>query len=194
MYLGIDPSLSATGLCLLNNELELMDWRLLKVEPGHPKRLLKYHDYLYNYIESSIRQSEGRLRIGMEGYAYGAGKGSGVGMIFNIGELGGVLKAACQGHEISILSPVPTQVKKFITGSGRAEKEEVEKEVRKDYGFKIKHGNKKERLDLYDAASVAIITYYFYRRKRRDDLDTDQKRILKDLDLKRIKESLRYFR
>jgi len=193
MYLGIDPSLSATGFCLLSNKLKLIEWHILKVEPGHPQRLLEYHNHIYNYIKINKGRKD-KLRIGIEGYAYGAGKGSGVGMIFNIGELGGAIKTAFQRHEFPYIVIPPTQIKKFITGNGRAEKEELEKEIRKDYGFKIEHGNKKERLDLYDATSVAIITYYFYRRKRRDDLDTDQKRILKDLDLKRIKESLRYFR
>lgn len=193
MYLGIDASLSATGFCLLDNKLKLVQWNILKIEPGHPQRLLQYHNYLYNYIKMN-KDQKNKLRIGIEGYAYGAGKGSGMGMVFNIGELGGALKVAFQRHEFPFIVIPPTQVKKFITGNGRAEKEEVEKEIRKDYGFKIEHGNKKERLDLYDAASVAIITYYFYRRKRRENLDADQKRILKDLDLKRIKESLRYFR
>lgn len=193
IYFGVDPSLSATGFCLIDEKLNLVGYRIIKVEPGHPKRLLRYHDHLYAWINTYLNPKH-KIRIGIEGYAYGAGKGSGMGMVFNIGELGGAFKIACQRHRTPFISPSPTQVKKFITGNGRAEKEEVEEEVRKDYGFKLKHGNKKERLDLYDAASVAIITYYFYRRKRRENLDADQKRILKDLDLRRIKESLRYFR
>ena len=187
MYLGIDPSLSATGLCILDKDLKVIDYRVISYPAGDPHRLLNYYWMLHKYIKKHKLK-----RIGIEGYAYGAGK-QGIGMVINIGEHGGALRVAMQAHDIEYLAPTPGQIKKFITGNGRAEKKDVMKRIKKDYGIKLKW-DKKQLLDLYDAVGVSILTYFFYRRKRRKELDADQRDILRTIDLRIIKQRLKIFR
>ena len=187
MYLGIDPSLSATGLCILDKNMEVVDYRVVSYPAGDPHRLLNYYWMLNKYIKKYELK-----RIGIEGYAYGAGK-QGIGMMLNIGEHGGALRVAMQEHDIEYLAPTPGQVKKFITGNGRADKKDVMKVIRKKYEIKLKW-DEKQILDLYDAVAVGILTYFFYRRKRRKELDANQREILRTIDLRIINQRLKIFR
>jgi len=189
MYLGIDPSLSCTGLCLLDKSRELIHYDTMNFKAGDPERLLKYKNALYKFIKKKKVK-----RIGIEGYAYAAGKNRGAGMVFNIGEHGGAMRIAMQQHKLSYLVIVPTQLKKFITGNGRADKEIVASSIERNFGYKIEWSRKKERLDLYDALGIAIITYYFYRRKRRKELKLSQREILKTIDMKVIKDTSKFSR
>ena len=187
VYLGLDPSLMCTGICILNKDRKLVDYKTLAFGPGNPNRLWNYHLCLYRYI---MRYS--KMRVGIEHYAFGK---AGASMAFNIGELGGAVKTVFQRKGITnVIKPLPTEVKKFITGQARAEKEKVRKWLENSYGYKIKWKDESQIYDLYDALAVALVTYYFYRRKQRKDLQEEQIEILKKIEKRVRKESLKISR
>lgn len=73
----------------------------------------------------------------IEGYAFGARGSSGI----SLGELGGVIRTWLYESGVRYIEIPPTQIKKFITGSGNAPKETMLKEVYKRYNFDTNDNN-----------------------------------------------------
>jgi len=68
---------------------------------------------------------------------------------------GAVLMVATEAH-IPVLHYTPTQVKRILTGSGRASKEQMQLAIRREFGLrKILQPN-----DVADAAAVALCLYH----------------------------------
>lgn len=114
--LGIDQSLSGTGLFWVVSGAP--KWLLIS-----PKKLRGGQRLLYikNAIEGILDAQNPPFELAAaEGYSYG-----GVGRVFQLGELGGVIKTLLTEHEIPYITPAPVQVKKFATGSHLASKEEM---------------------------------------------------------------------
>ncbi len=112
-FLGIDQSLTGTGLCLLSDDG--VPLHLETVDPGKRRgaeRLL--------YVKSRVVDLLGRgvLFVSQEGYAYNS-----VSRQHALGEIGGVLRLVV--HENNVPSAVvpPALLKKFATGVPSADKD-----------------------------------------------------------------------
>lgn len=121
-FIGIDQSYSGFGLVVLSETGELLAQELWKFPSKHSdaERLLFISHRLTTYFYNVKRDYPG-LEMAMEGYAYGAKLNR-----EKMGELGGVVKAAW--FEATCKDPrviTPTELKKHITGKGRASKEEI---------------------------------------------------------------------
>ena len=93
-----------------------MGWRQIDAEKIRGGARLVH---IRNTVKNLIEEHKPTLMV-LEGYAYGA-----VGKAFEIGELGGCLKALFAEKEIQTITPAPGQVKKFICGDHMAEKQAV---------------------------------------------------------------------
>lgn len=188
IYLGLDASLMCTGLCILDKERNNIDYKAFAFGAGDPNRLWNYHISIYRHILKYKK-----MRVGIEHYAFGK---SGMSMAFNIGELGGAVKTVFQRRGITnVIKPLPTEVKKFVTGKARADKEEVKDELERSWGYDLEYEKKSQIYDLYDALAVALVTYHFYRRKeRKRDLNSEQIKILKKIEARVRKDSLKISR
>jgi crossover junction endodeoxyribonuclease RuvC len=75
----------------------------------------------------------------------------------------GVMMLAAAEHDIPVLSYNATLIKKSITGSGRASKEQVQLTIQRELGLK----EKPEPPDVADALAVALCHYYEQKRPGR---------------------------
>jgi crossover junction endodeoxyribonuclease RuvC len=75
-----------------------------------------------------------------------------------VGQAQGVMLLAASKAKVKVMEYAPGTIKKVITGSGRANKKEVQKAVRKILGSKVKSGaHKKTHFDnAADALAVAL--------------------------------------
>jgi len=113
-YLGIDQSLTATGLCLLGDDGTVR--HLETIDPGKLRgaaRLSLIKQRLLAEVEGS-----GVRGGAYEGYAYDA-----VGRVFQLGEVGGVVQLTLHELGVSAVSVAPVALKKFATGSPKADKD-----------------------------------------------------------------------
>jgi crossover junction endodeoxyribonuclease RuvC len=74
---------------------------------------------------------------------------------------GVVFLAAAQGN-LPVASYAATQIKKTITGNGRASKEQVQRTIRQELGL----AQLPEPADVTDALAVALCHYYLQRNSR----------------------------
>lgn len=144
MYLGIDQSLRSTGVAVLTEALELVELRT--IVPGSRSGAPRLA-----FIRDALRGIASRYpvkRACLEGYAYDVT----VGMVFQLGEVGGLVRLLL--HDLSIPFDVaaPAQLKKFAGVSPQADKEKVQKGIEAKWSVKI---DQNDAADAYVLARIA---------------------------------------
>lgn len=165
IVVGIDPSLTGTGIIVLRNG-ELGKALTTKNEPklGTIERVRRIYEQINNVIENlstcyvnayigdkrMIRWEPPSLIV-IEGFSYGS-KGRGV---FDIAYLGWRIREELERYrtedDIPWLEVSPSQVKQFATGKGNANKEIVLQQVYKRWGVELTDNN---QADAYVLAQI----------------------------------------
>ncbi len=145
-YLGLDLSLTGTGIVVLNKDSEVVYAKTVKNDLTGPARLV----FIRNEIASVLEDCT-PTKVCIENYAMGIRSGQS----FSIGELGGVVRTLLYQHGYEFLLASPTQLKKFITGKGVAEKDVIMLSVYKNFGYEPKDNN---IADAYGLAKIALHT------------------------------------
>ena len=165
IVVGIDPSLTSTGIVVLRNN-EIGKALTTKNEPklGTIERVRRIYKQINNVIENlstcyvnayigdkrMIRWEPPSLIV-IEGFSYGS-KGRGV---FDIAYLGWRIREELERYrtedDIPWLEVSPSQVKQFATGKGNANKEVVLQQVYKRWGVESTDNN---QADAYVLAQI----------------------------------------
>jgi len=181
IVMGLDLSLRGTGVAILNDQGELIHRELLRQQDsskgGVPITYMKFvsNGSMVNREVISSKKSnidkvkrllviKNRIialikefkvtRIMMEGYAMEANRfQQSFGRVFDLGELGGVVKVAIReiGLDIKICSPA--SLKHFMTAQGHASKEQMIESVNKKYKLSLNDDNEA------DAYSLAVCLF-----------------------------------
>jgi crossover junction endodeoxyribonuclease RuvC len=113
-FLGIDQSLNATGICRMDDVGSVV--ALATVNPGDAKdgaRLI--------LVKRAIAAIASEIEFAaLEGYSYDS-----VGRVFELGEIGGVVKVLLIESNIPYVVVPPSMLKKFATGNSSASKEDM---------------------------------------------------------------------
>lgn len=155
-YIGIDPSISNTGLAVLNymaNPVMLAEpgtW-VLKKDKKH--KILRYSAIADKLVEAILTLPYiTDCIVGYEDYSFDS-----VNKAFSIGEMGGVLKTKLMevvGIKVSLYLLPPKTLKLFATGYGAATKEQIynqfKLEITKDYEYVTND-------DIIDAYYLAVM-------------------------------------
>jgi crossover junction endodeoxyribonuclease RuvC len=150
-FCSIDPSISCTALAILENvegeKFKVIDKVSLSLKSRYKERWKKKTDMLELfefYLDDKIDEIEFFV---IENYSYGS-----VGQLADLGELGGLLKHYLSKNGKSFDVMAPSSVKKLITGSGRASKEEVRDALSTFVVGEVEYNN----LDESDAVAIGI--------------------------------------
>lgn len=148
--LAIDPSLTSSGYAFRRDE-DLAVGRIMpKTLRGCPR---------LNFIQKTflelVERSEPEAII-LEGYSMGSH-----GRVFDIGELGGVLKLIAFQHELEVLIVPPATLKKWVTGKGNANKKQMIAAVKKKWKVEFKSN------DECDAVALLHFGEFYYEQKHK---------------------------
>ncbi|MGE5572964.1 MAG: hypothetical protein ACM3ZU_08110 [Bacteroidota bacterium] len=144
IVLGIDPSLTATGLVRLDEQDGLTS-RVVRPRSTGVRRLID--------IEQAVAQvAEGVTLVALEGYAFGAQASREA-----LGELGGILKRYLYQHAIPTIIVPPSSVKKFACSRGNAKKDEMRLAVYKKWGVDEQGLRTADEVDAYVLARIALV-------------------------------------
>lgn len=126
IILGIDPSLTSTGICVMNGETgEVGETMAIHSTHTGAERLVNFRQEIVNLI--SMRSN---IHAFIEGYAFGANNQREA-----LGELGGVLRLTLYDAGIPMVIIQPTMLKKFATGKGTADKVAMGVQLMKEFGL-----------------------------------------------------------
>lgn len=152
VVVGVDQSLRGTAICI-SREGVLEPLFLPEKKKRGAGRLLSIRNQIFQEVDKHIVS----LAV-LEGYAYDA-----AGRVFELGELGGVIKAEFYLREIPCISVPPTSLKKFATGNGSASKDRMIKAVAEKYGFETKNDNIADAVALAKLGEVYLTEESTYR-------------------------------
>ena len=117
LFLGVDQSLNGTGLCLL--DASGLPVHLETVRPGHLRSVGRLA-FVKSAVETVL--SPNVKFVGIESYAYHS-----VGRVFELGEIGGVLRLLLHETRHTYIDINPKSLKKFATRHAAADKEAMVK-------------------------------------------------------------------
>lgn len=172
MYLGLDISLSGTGIVLLADNYQLVDTLLITSNHKGVERLFHIENTFMKYIDvfSNIKL------CCVEGYAYQER-----GKVFEIGEVTGLYLLNLFKLGIPFIKAAPSQLKKYATGKGdpTIKKNFILLKVFQNFGQEFSDDN------VCDAYVMARIAHDFYNsfieEKQKIELHKYQTEVLKAL-------------
>lgn len=150
VYLGIDHSYSGYAIAAWqpskqSHTVLRKSFPIAKYD-NHAVRLSDIQDWLEDNL-TFMRAAYLILGVAMEGYAYGRRNGR-----EEAGELGGVTKVALyQTLPAEVYFPLivsPTALKKYVCGTGKAEKSDMKLNVFKKWGVEFKDDNEADAYGL----------------------------------------------
>jgi crossover junction endodeoxyribonuclease RuvC len=144
VYIGIDPSLTATALVAVTAKGQMVKSTICKTAWDGPRRLVSIRDQADRFITQFGDQT---VLVGIEHYAMGAKFGREA-----AGELGGVLRVMMYENSCEYIEIAPMQLKQFATGKGTAQKDHVLMAVYKKWGMEFRTN---DEADAFVAAQIA---------------------------------------
>jgi crossover junction endodeoxyribonuclease RuvC len=139
---GIDASLTSTGVAVLNDSLHT---EVIKSKKTGPERLIEIRARIWEIVF-------GAELVVIEGYAFAKGN-----QAHQMGELGGLLRVMFHEMRLNWIEVAPGQVKKFATGKGNADKRDMAVGVYKRWGREFTTG------DEMDAFVLALIGQAYHQ-------------------------------
>ena len=111
-FLGVDQSLNATGICVLDEDGGIRSLLTVKHKVGGASDVK-----LVRIRKAVLSATSGAVFGALEGYSYDS-----IHRAFDLGEVAGTVKTVLCEHAIPYLVVPPVILKMFATGSTRAEK------------------------------------------------------------------------
>lgn len=145
--IGIDPSLTATGICIVDVKVTTTvvapHVSVVKEHGGKIDRLGWFFTHFDELFDGEV---DG---IALEGYAMGSKW-----QTHQMGELGGVIRLAVWNNGAKLWVIPPTTLKKFATGKGNASKPDMAVAAYKRWSFEGKDDN---AVDAYALAMAGLV-------------------------------------
>lgn len=161
--LGIDPGLHITGYAVLESAPRgpvVREAGVVRSDPG-TKAMASRILAVYNGIVEVIDQFRPRVLAVEQLYAHYQHPRTAILM----GHARGAILLAAAQREVAVVSYNATRIKKTVTGSGRASKDQIQRTVQRELGL----GAVPEPPDVADALAVALCHYYLSRSHDHED-------------------------
>jgi crossover junction endodeoxyribonuclease RuvC len=156
--LGIDPGLNTTGYGVLEHTAAGPVIREAGVVRSHAKGLLEARlAEICEGVREVIRSLTPQVMAVEELYSHYARPRTAILM----GHARGVICLAAAEAQIPVKHYAATQVKRLLTGSGRATKEQIQQAICREFSLAAPP----EPPDVADALAIALCHYYLDKRK-----------------------------
>jgi crossover junction endodeoxyribonuclease RuvC len=125
IIIGIDPSLTSTGICTMDESGKLLSTLAINSGFSGMKRLYDIKQQIFKVlINFQLKPT-----VFIEGYSFGSMNGREV-----LGELGGMIRLMLYEEGIEFVDVAPTSLKKYATGIGKGDKVAMAIGVIKSWG------------------------------------------------------------
>lgn len=163
MILGLDLALATCGWCLVDSRTkQVRSFGNFYLPDTGVRRLVQ--------IELELQKVVGNYDIDwcfIEGYGYSPSYSNN---LVNLGEAGGIARVFFYLLQIPVAVVAPPTVKKWLTGSGKADKKQIMDHIKKRFGidFKVSH-----EADAFCLAMIGVMMdrYIMGVDKNLDKLD-----------------------
>jgi crossover junction endodeoxyribonuclease RuvC len=154
--LGVDPGLQVTGYAVIEEGPRICEAGIIKSAEGRGStEMAPRLDALYNGIVEVIEQFRPGVAVVEQLYAHYDHPRTAILMA----HARGVIFLAAGRKNIPVVSYNATRIKKSITGSGRADKGQVQRTIQRELGL----DQPPEPPDVADAIAAALCHYYLQK-------------------------------
>lgn len=152
MLLGLDLSLTGTGICILDLDYKIILSQKLSVSCRDTERLF----FLESLFLEIINNYKDQIKlVCIEGPSYGSDKGR----IFQIGQWSGIVELHLFKLGLKVITAVPLQVKKYCSGIGKdLGKNTILLDTYKNFGEEFRDDN------LADSFILSHICCDYYKK------------------------------
>lgn len=151
MFVGLDLSLTGTGLIVLDQDSCILEQKLIKTEKKNFQSEEERFVFILNQL-SFIPNIVRLKRVYIEGPSF-ASKGR---SILQMGALNFLVRIFLYSKGIDFTIIPPTQLKKFHCGNGSTKKDDVIEKVKETLGVEFENHN---LADAYGLARMALEDY-----------------------------------
>ena len=151
IIIGVDQSLSSTGIAVLDGDGRSKHLTRIKTKTDQFETEIERMVHIKNLISEICTQFNVTQAI-MEDFAYSA-KGN---RIFQMGGLGYIVRELFFERNIPYKIIAPRELKKFVSGSGNADKSSIIEAVNKRWGQSLKNPRDNDIADAYALAMMGI--------------------------------------
>jgi crossover junction endodeoxyribonuclease RuvC len=155
-YLGIDPGLNRTGYALIERTAAgpvLQEGGIIQSTAGTPLHR-RVHE-----IASGLRDVIAELRPGVVAIEQLFSLSKNVKSSLLLAQARGAILLTLADAGLPVIHYTPTQIKRLLTGNGRAPKDQIQMTVRNE----LRLQSIPEPHDVADASAVALCLYYSVR-------------------------------
>ena len=155
-YLGIDPGLSRTGYALLERRADgplLLEGGVVRSSPKHSLQ------HRVHEIACGIREVSEELSPDIVAMEEVFSHPQNLKTALQLSHVRGAILATLADVSVSVVHYSPTQIKRLLTGSGRAPKEQIQHAVKAE----LKLAMIPKPNDVADASAVALCLYHSVR-------------------------------
>ncbi len=151
--LGIDPGTATTGFGVIDVNPDgtyiLIDYGLVSTSKDQPhgQRL----NLIYEGISGIISKHHPEV-VSIERLFFATNALTAIA----VGQAIGVIKLAIHHQKLQVFDYTPMQVKLYVGGSGKADKNLMKKTIKKLLKIRVKKGNKSHFDDIADALALAV--------------------------------------
>lgn len=142
--IGVDQSLTSPGIAVIDYDGKPRLVTNLKNNLKGVERLAYIRDQLALVLKTFKPEF-----AALEGYSVNS-----VNRPFDLGEVGGLVRLALHDAHVPFIVVTPTQLKKFVTGSGASDKEALQKWVAKKWEVTL---TQDDQADAFGLAQVARV-------------------------------------
>lgn len=150
--MGLDLSLNGTGISVVDEGLSIVFSHRVTLNTGtkaFPELYgMERANFIINVMKDIIENHQPNVVV-LEGYSYGS-KGRAV---FDLGELGGIVRYVLSNLNIPFYEVPPTTLKKYISGKGNADKDMMMAAALSRYG---KSFNSHDECDAFCLAAMFL--------------------------------------
>ncbi len=155
---GIDPGLAGTGIGIIEgNKKEIIGYSFGSISTDAKDPIHSRLHTIYSKISEFLSQQQADFIVIEDIYSLEKYPGSGI----MLGKVSGVLLLAAFQSGLEVEEIPVREVKKIVSGNGRADKYQMERAVRN----LLKHGEAIRPFHASDALGLALTGYYRYRKK-----------------------------
>lgn len=152
IFMGIDPSLSGTGVVLLNDEGEVLDRGSYcsSKDLEHTGRFEEIAEFVEGFINDWIHAAEFYVMIEAPSF-------QSKGPTITLAQLNGYIAGRVRRLTPNVYQLPPMSLKKFFTMSGKATKTQMQRAASNKYGFDCKDNNQVDAFALAIAVEALMV-------------------------------------
>jgi len=152
---GIDPSMTSTGLVIIDSQGNILDQGLIETEPHDWVRDIDRFHYIRDQIIDKIKKFKVTLVV-IEHFSYGSPGKQKSSRVFQLAGLGYIIRSSLATENYKYYEVSPNSLKAFVAENGTADKPMISAAILEKYGLWYDPDKENDIADAYGLSRMLL--------------------------------------